>query len=465
MLPMNILVDLIFTENGAADRAGNIWTDTGSAHHYNNAGRFGINRSLTFTGNVANNWISMSSVSAMNFGLNDFTISFWMKAGTTNAGATGVFASPKGTSGWHDTSYFQGYSVSTNGRLFPTGVTGTQGILDAAWSVDSIWHHVAIVRKNAVTRIFRDGVQTASDTAFSNRSFNWAYNANFYIGVGATSDPAYPFAGAIDDFVVIDEALWDTEFTPPTTYLADSITVSGTIIVSQPGEAWSLVDGIFTKVGENWPVLTDNEKLALFAVAAGEMPTLPDLAALNSPFTVLAQKVRNVSMPPLTLTAVPFAKTILPEGLIPTTSFEYVNSVTFTGLFTADSGGFIKFAFTTDNQNYKVWDGSAWQPLDLADFAAGGMMAQEVHALGAAAFNLLLDGAEGFGTGIYISQETVEDNLHVDEMTVSAEMKGTWEAVAHGSGFTYGFSSAGEMTVNIASAGTYKINYDKGKDD
>jgi hypothetical protein len=41
---------------------------------------------------------------------------------------------------------------------------------------------------------------------------------------------------------------------------------------------------------------------------------------------------------------------------------------------------------------------------------------------------------------------------------------GAWEAAVHGADFTYGFSGSGQMTVSLVSAGTYKINYDKGEE-
>jgi hypothetical protein len=232
--------------------------------------------------------------------------------------------------------------------------------------------------------------------------------------------------------------------------------------MAQANEAYALVEGEFVKIADDWAALSDEEKAALFEVVdAGTPETVGGLVALGKT-KVYQYGDSDGQPPPIALAAVPRAKTVLPEGLIPTVAFESVNGITFTGTFAADSGGFVKFAFTADNETYKVWDGAAWQPLALTDFAAGGMTAAEVHALDAAAFAALLDGAEGFGTGIYISQETVADNLNVDALTVSADMKGSWTGAVHGQEFTYSFYGAGTMAVTLAAAGTYKINYDKG---
>jgi hypothetical protein len=402
----------------------------------------------------------------MDFGLNDFTISFWMKAGTSNLGATGVFSSPMGTGGWHDTSYFQDYGGGSGGRLYPSGATGSVGIEEAAWSVDNIWRHVAIVRKNTVTRIFRDGVITATNTSFSTNSFNWAYHSNFYIGGGAPTSTSYPFAGAIDDFVVVDEAVWDEGFDPPTSYLDAFLFGRKMIYVVQSSQnAYVVSGGVFAKVADDWADEDDAGKIALFDVAdVNAEAALTDLATLGGPFKVLTMVATASQRSPVVLTALPPAKTILPEGLISAAAFEAVNSVTFTGAFAGDSGGFVKFAFTTDNETYKVWDGYAWVDMDLGDFADEGMEAAQVHNLDVTELGALLDGAEGFGTAIYISQEAADEVLHVDEMTINADMKGNWAAAVHGADFAYGFYGADKMTVTLASAGTYKINYDKGGD-
>ena len=230
----------------------------------------------------------------------------------------------------------------------------------------------------------------------------------------------------------------------------------------QVNEAYALVEGEFVKIADDWSALTDEEKEALFAgVDYGSPETVDELAALGK-VSVYQYDESDAQPFALSLTAIPHAKTVLPEGLISTESFETVNSIEFTGVFAADSGGFVKFVFTTDNENYKVFDGTAWQALDLLDFADEGMTESQVHALDAAAFSLLLDGAEGFGTAIYISQEALNDNLHVDALTVNADMKGSWAGAIHGQDYTYSFYSANNLTVNLTAAGTYKVNYDKG---
>jgi hypothetical protein len=231
-------------------------------------------------------------------------------------------------------------------------------------------------------------------------------------------------------------------------------------------EAYAIIDGELVKVADDWTALTDEEKIAIFDdLDEGDPGEIEDIAALGSVrvYSYREDEQRlNVS-----LKAVPPAKIILPEGLIPTGVFDAINFITFTGVFTAASGGFIKFAFTTDNETYKVYDGSAWQTMAPGDFAAEGMTETQVGALDGAAFTALSAGASGIGIGFYISQEAAEDNLRLDTLTINATLPGTWSAAVHGADFTYSFlqSAAGAgsaiMSLTLTSAGTYKINYDK----
>lgn len=77
------------------------------------------------------------------------------------------------------------------------------------------WHHIALTRSSGTLRMFVDGVIVASTT------FNTAINptANFNIG-NQSSTNTNPFQGLISNLrVVQSQALYTTNFTPPTTKL------------------------------------------------------------------------------------------------------------------------------------------------------------------------------------------------------------------------------------------------------
>lgn len=112
-------------------------------------------------------------------------------------------------------------------------------------SIDT-WYHCAVTRSGGSVRLFRDGVQRGStQTNTSNVD-----PVQVHIGINNGSDN--PFHGWIDELRITKaEALWTSNFTPPTLYLAktyEPATQAGAPSINGNGVLSSPVDGAFADV-------------------------------------------------------------------------------------------------------------------------------------------------------------------------------------------------------------------------
>jgi len=213
-----------------------------------------VTGSLTF---AANSRVRLPTAAALQFGSGDFTVQFWINAGSTQT----TFATITDAS-TNNTAICIGVGTNNGGiagrlSFFVSGGTGT---LNSTTPVlDNTWRHIACVKSGAVGRLFVNGILEASTT-------NWgAVSAAFLsggtlggsaFGGGAVSDNW--FAGSIANFAVYNIALYATNFTVPTapppvvtglqllynatsavTYIADSSTNNFTSTVGSGTPAYS----------------------------------------------------------------------------------------------------------------------------------------------------------------------------------------------------------------------------------
>jgi hypothetical protein len=201
------------------------WTAAGNANTDDAQEKFG-STSLACDG--TGDWASTPDHADFSLGSGDFTMDLWFlcnAAGGTFqrlAGQADATATAAG-SAWHlrrtDGNVIS-WSVS-NGSAFTT-VTGTTQFTDAD---NTGWHHLALVRTGDVLKMFIDGVQEGSNTAFTG-SVN---DSAEVLGVGASGGlVTTPWTGWIDEFrLSVGAARWTAAFTPPTSAYGETILASG----------------------------------------------------------------------------------------------------------------------------------------------------------------------------------------------------------------------------------------------
>ena len=141
-----------------------------------------------------------------NFGTNDFSISYWMRVGTTRPTAV-MEKRPYcnmdyGTSWWsiRGTTTF-GIEMGGDHMLNQTGL-GTTTALN-----DNQWHHVVWQRQGLTLRVFVDGALNASSPMPG--PINLTNSAAMICGLSSCDyiDGTLPFAGALDELQLFNHAL------------------------------------------------------------------------------------------------------------------------------------------------------------------------------------------------------------------------------------------------------------------
>ncbi len=177
------------------------WAVMGAAKTSNTASKFG-NTSLYLNGS---SWIEASAGAESLFGLQDFTIEFWIK--TTSATAC-IMDTLLAYLGW-------AIEVKSSCISFYSGIRDTRVIFTPGIYIDdNVWHHIAFCREDLTLRCFRDGILVASASDPSN------YNASApKLGLGAFANrdlPQYNLNGYLDDIrILVGVARYTASFTPP----------------------------------------------------------------------------------------------------------------------------------------------------------------------------------------------------------------------------------------------------------
>ncbi len=147
-----------------------------------------------------------------NFGSNNYTIDFWMKASWAQCGngVNGDYHSPFGnystSVGWMFLIYpLTGYIVFYDHASSPSSTTNV---------CDDAWHHVAVVRNGTSITLYIDGVANSTKTAAN------IPDSTYYVkfGLGEQGDGTTRYYKGYLDEVRITKGLarWTGNFTPPT---------------------------------------------------------------------------------------------------------------------------------------------------------------------------------------------------------------------------------------------------------
>lgn len=141
----------------------------------------------------------------------DFTIDFWVNVHSNTS--SGRFISTRANSDASDAVEFY---ITTSLKICPQiGFMGsTNWGFDEGTGVGSIslgkWHHIAVVRHNDDFYFFVDG-KTIWNKVHSGSLYVSSYSKNITLG-GYYSQASV----SLDEFRISNEALWISDFTPPT---------------------------------------------------------------------------------------------------------------------------------------------------------------------------------------------------------------------------------------------------------
>lgn len=167
---------------------------------------------LSATGNTGTfngaTGVMVSNHNALNFGASDFTVSCWVKTGTTTRMMLWQESGKIG-SGDNQTWLRMGDNATDRRLRFTIEDNTGSTIINmgaAAFIADNAWHHVVAVRQGTTTTVYIDGVQRGTGTAANLKVVS--NDQNFKIGVqeGATSNSSF-FNGELDDMIIYNKAL------------------------------------------------------------------------------------------------------------------------------------------------------------------------------------------------------------------------------------------------------------------
>jgi hypothetical protein len=164
--------------------------------------------SLAFDG--TGDYLTIPSSQSLGFGTGDFTIEGWLYLSSTSAYSTII---SNRTSGGDTTT--GRYSVAIRSTAFEFYANGSQ-IVSAGTVSTSTWTHFAVTRASNNIRLFLNGTQVGSTTAFTT---DLSTLASY---VGANGAGTEPLTGNIDDLrITKGVARYTANFTAPTTAFAD----------------------------------------------------------------------------------------------------------------------------------------------------------------------------------------------------------------------------------------------------
>lgn len=244
-------------------------TASGNAIISTNRAKFGTS-SASFDGN--GDGLIVTAHPDFDFGLNDFTIEFWIYE-TALDGATYFVDARSTTTGPNqllingtDTNTF--FWASNANRITGPAITKNQ------------WVHIAASRSSGITRLFIDGTQVGSDYTDTN-----SYDLpNLTIGMrfdGSATIPNTAVTGNIDELRISTNARYTTNFTPPTSaFVPDQYTV---LLIHAEGNQGSTLF-----VDDNYPYQSGSVSLqSVYGITANAINLNQNNTILNTSFNMM----------------------------------------------------------------------------------------------------------------------------------------------------------------------------------
>ncbi|MBI3744042.1 MAG: hypothetical protein HY261_07150 [Chloroflexi bacterium] len=193
------------TGTTTADASGNGNTGTLTNGPTWVTGRTG--QGINFDG--SNDYVSLCTPSALNFGTGDFTISAWIKTTGNTTGSENHILAKRNGNGYYLTVgnsagagnvgqlSFYGEGANDYGNFRVTSPTVNDGA----------WHQVAVVRTSSEVRLYIDGIRRLTGS----KSYGDLSNSGATAYLGTEDAASSFFKGAMDEVLVYNRALTDNE--------------------------------------------------------------------------------------------------------------------------------------------------------------------------------------------------------------------------------------------------------------
>ena len=214
-------------------------------------------------------------------------------------------------------------------------------------------------------------------------------------------------------------------------------------------------------LANDWSTLSDTDKEALFIGTNYNKPTVAELQALGGKFKIVAYGVDTTS-PKTVVKAVPNNKLFVPVSLFGA-SFNTIDSMYISANVDANSN--IKFVFTKDLVDYYTFTSSGFAKISAfnADTVINeGMSMSDVASISEMQWDTFFsadNGDKGIAIAFAMSMTDVADVAYLDNLSVTADMRGEWRKAVHGADYDYSYPNNEVLKVELSADGNYKINY------
>ena len=214
-------------------------------------------------------------------------------------------------------------------------------------------------------------------------------------------------------------------------------------------------------LASDWSALTDTEKEALFIGTNYNKPTVTELQALGGKFKIVAYGVDTTS-PKTVVKAVPNNKLFVPASLFGG-SFSTIDSMYINA--NVDTNSNIRFVFTKDLLDYHTFGSSGFTKISSFDADTvlnEGISMSDVATISEMQWDTFFDadkGDKGIAIAFAMSITDITDVAYLDNLKVTADMRGEWRKAVHGTDYDYAYPNNTALKIEINADGNYKINY------
>ena len=214
-------------------------------------------------------------------------------------------------------------------------------------------------------------------------------------------------------------------------------------------------------LANDWSALTDTEKEALFVGTNYHKPTVAELQSLGNKFKVATYGVDTTS-PKTVVKAVPNNKLFVPVSLFGD-SFSTIDNMYINANVDANSS--IRFVFTKDLLDYFTFGSSGFTKVSAFDADTvlnEGISMSDVATISEMQWDTFFDadnGDKGIAIAFAMSITDITDVAYLDNLKVTADMRGEWRKAVHGTDYDYAYPNNTILKIEINADGNYKINY------
>ncbi|MCP4000422.1 MAG: LamG domain-containing protein, partial [Gammaproteobacteria bacterium] len=169
----------------------------------------------SFGGAAGNDYIDLGDTASLDFGLDNFTISVWVKRDAVGPSfAPSMLGKTTGSLGSSDGTGYQLVWRSNNEIYLYLGAEGTDRYLHVASNTtltsDGTYHHVAAVidrANNSNSKVYVNGATSSTVATNTLLSTDDISSSGVNFRLGSESDGQYPYVGSLDDIQIFNTAL------------------------------------------------------------------------------------------------------------------------------------------------------------------------------------------------------------------------------------------------------------------